>query len=227
MSVNGLERTFAILSIIARDKCKRYQDMLKEHGIRLNYQTTGLGTAPSEKMDILGLGTNDKDVVISIGSEKAVGSLLAEYSQDLERRPNYSGLMVIMRLSALGRLAAEVAVRSGEAQNGREEYRVMKSEKKYNLILITVNQGYADDVMQAARKVGASGGTVIRARMADVELLSQIEGADITEEKEIITILASEGTSGRIMEEINQTFGIRSDAKGVVCAIPVEKAMKI
>lgn len=227
MSMAGTEHTYMVLSIIARGKCKRYQDMLKEHGIRVNYQMIGFGTAPSEMMDILGLGTNDKDVVISIATENAAGSLLAEYSQDLERRPSYNGLMVVVRLSALGRLAAEVAARSREKCNDREEHRVMKSEKKYNLILIAVNQGYADSVMQAARKAGATGGTIIRARMADAGLLSQLDDADPQEEKEIITILAAEATCGRIMEEVNQAFGLRTDAKGIVCAMPVEKAMKI
>ena len=93
--------------------------------------------------------------------------------------------------------------------------------------MIAVNQGYVDSVMQSARKAGATGGTIIRARMADAGLLSQLDGADPQEEKEIITILASEAVCGRIMEEVNQAFGLRTDAKGIVCAMPVEKAMKI
>ena len=35
---------------------------------------------------------------------------------------------------------------------------------KYDLILTVVNRGYADEVMKAAKKAGAFGGTVLNAR---------------------------------------------------------------
>ena len=102
-----------------------------------------------------------------------------------------------------------------------------KGEGKFNLILIAVNEGFADDVMKTAKKAGATGGTVIRARQVGAELLEQFEEADLQEEKEIITILSPTATSGHIISAVNEEFGLRSVAKGVVCAVPVERALKI
>ena len=45
----------------------------------------------------------------------------------------------------------------------------MKTESKLSLILITVNQGYTDDVMNPAKKPGATGSTVVHARWAGAE----------------------------------------------------------
>lgn len=100
----------------------------------------------------------------------------------------------------------------------------MKSEYQHSLILITVNQGYTDGVMQTARKAGATGGTVIRARMAGAE---QLLDPQLSEEKEIIAILAPDSVRNQIMEEVNKEYGMRSEAKGVVCSVPVDKALKI
>lgn len=100
----------------------------------------------------------------------------------------------------------------------------MKSEYRHSLILITVSQGYADAVMQTAKKAGATGGTVIRARLAGAEQMMDLQ---VQEEKEIIAILAADSVRNQIMEEINREFGLRAEARGVVCAVPVDRAMKI
>ena len=78
--------------------------------------------------------------------------------------------------------------------------------------------------MQTARKAGATGGTVIRARMAGAE---QLLDPQLSEEKEIIAILAPDSVRNQIMEEVNKEYGMRSEAKGVVCSVPVDKALKI
>jgi hypothetical protein len=102
----------------------------------------------------------------------------------------------------------------------------MKNEHKHQLILITVNQGYTDRVMQTAKKAGATGGTVIRARLAGAERLDQF-GIDLQEEREIVMILAPVNSSSEILEEVNRECGLKTPAGGVVCAVPVEKAFKI
>ena len=67
-------------------------------------------------------------------------------------------------------------------------------------------------------------GTVIRARMAGAE---QLLDPQLSEEKEIIAILAPDSVRNQIMEEVNKEYGMRSEAKGVVCSVPVDKALKI
>jgi ABC-type Zn uptake system ZnuABC Zn-binding protein ZnuA len=95
------------------------------------------------------------------------------------------------------------------------------------LVLISVNEGYADQVMQTAKRAGATGGTIIRARMAGAEQLDQIMDTVVSEEKEIIAIFSPENVSAKIMEDVNEEFGLRTKAAGTVCAVPVEKAFKV
>ena len=129
-------------------------------------------------------------------------------------------------LSAINRLTSEIINRADRESSGKGEEK-MENETKHTLIFITVNSGYTDEVMQCARRVGATGGTVIRSRLAGSEKLEMFEGREIQEEREIITILATENTATAIMNEINAQFGLKTEASGVVCAVPVEKAFKI
>ena len=103
----------------------------------------------------------------------------------------------------------------------------MKNEHQHSLILIAVNQGYTDQVMQTARRAGATGGTVIRARLAGADTESQFHGITLQEEKEIVAILAPDSIRDQLMNDVNTACGLRSEAQGVICSLPVDKAFKI
>ena len=95
------------------------------------------------------------------------------------------------------------------------------------MIFISVNEGYSDDVMQVARKAGATGGTVIKGRLADIEPFADLGKDNVEDDREILCILAPLKTSAQTMEDVNKEFGTKSPANGVIVAIPTEKAYKI
>lgn len=224
MSTARSERIMMIASIIERGKAKAYIEMLRKKGVGFHMQCVGQGTASSEMMDILGLVSNNKDIVISYAPHRMVEALATDISKDLSSGLGFNGLMMLLTTSAINRLVSELILLQSEGGEVKGEERAMKSEYQHSLILITVNQGYTDGVMQTARKAGATGGTVIRARMAGAE---QLLDPQLSEEKEIIAILAPDSVRNQIMEEVNREYGMRSEAKGVVCSVPVDKALKI
>ena len=227
MSSKKDDQIMLILSIIERGKAKAYMDMLSKKNIFFNMQTVGAGTASSEMMDILGLGSNDKDIVFSYAPRKCVEVLATDLTNDLGSGMGFGGLLMILSTSAISKLTAEVMIqRTGEIDL-KGDSNAMKSEYQHSLIMINVNPGYTDKVMHTAKKAGATGGTVIRARKANTEKTGDLGDLQTQDEKEIITILAPDTIRNQIMEEINKEFGMRSEAKGIVCSVPVDKAFKI
>lgn len=213
-----------LFSILERGKGKDYIDSLAEHGIKLNLQTVGHGTAPSEMKDIFGLVSSEKDVVFSAAPERAIGGFALSQGQVVGGRRSYGGIAAVAPLAALGRVTAEIIQRGAEKGGNK----TMEKEKmKYVLIFISVNEGYSEQVMKTAKKAGATGGTVMRGRLAGLELLEAHGEEETTEEREIISILAPKATAKEIMESVNAEFGLSSKAKGTVFAVPVEKAFKI
>ena len=103
----------------------------------------------------------------------------------------------------------------------------MQSEFKYSLILISVNRGYTGAVMQTAKKAGATGGTIIKARHAEADIVEAFANVKLEDEKEIVTILAPDSVRNQILEDVNNEFGLKSEAQGVVLSVPVEKVFKI
>ena len=106
------ERIVMLLSIIRRGKGAQYIKMLKEQGLFLNYQCVGEGTASSEMMDLLGLGNNNKDIMLSFGTYKAVDRLCGEFGKALGSSTGYGGIAMVLSPTAFSRISAEIIKRN-------------------------------------------------------------------------------------------------------------------
>ena len=109
-------------------------------------------------------------------------------------------------------------------ENERKDLRAM-SENKNTMICVTVNRGYSDDVMDAARAVGAGGGTVIHSRAVVNENAADGMNIDLAEEKDIVLIVASSETKLAIMQAISEKCGIKTEAKGSVYSLPIDNVI--
>ena len=221
-----LKKLMMLLSIVERDKGKKLIKDLEDMKIKVNFQTVGSGTAPTEMMDIFGLGTKDKDIVISLGAENDVKEMMSNFGAAFESHTKFGGLMIVLQLSAASRILTEI-LHFDSIKNTEKETENMKNEHRNNLVIISVNEGYSDNVMQVARRAGATGGTVIKGRLADIEQFAEIQDSKVDEEREILCILAPLQVSKQIMEDVNKEFGLTSPANGIVFAVPTEKAYKI
>lgn len=215
-----------LLSIVETDKGKKLIKALESLNIKINFQSVGFGTTPTEMMDIFGLGTNNKDIIISLGAESAVKSMMANFGTLFASHSKYGGLMIVLDVSAASRILTEILDFNTD-KNTEKGDGAMKNEHHNNLIVISVNEGYSNDVMQVARKAGALGGTVIKGRLAEIEQFAEMGKANVEGEREILCILAPLNTSKQIMLDVNKEFGLTSEANGIVFAIPTEKAYKI
>ncbi len=225
--MNSPEKIMMLLSIVGRNKALKLIHTLDSLNIKMHLQTTGLGTAPSEMMDILGLSSNDKDIVISYGAESNILDLMKNFGEKFESHSAYGGILMVIKLSAINRLTAQILSRNSMKETNQGENDEMVSKHKQSLIMITVAQGFTDEVMHTAKKAGAMGGTVIKGRLAETEYIKEVSNIDIEEEREIILIMAPSQTAVNIMEEVNEKFGLRTEARGIMSIIPVEKAYKI
>ena len=220
------KRPMVLLSIVERDKGKKLIKELENKNIKVNFQCVGLGTAPTEMMDIFGIGTKDKDIIVSLGTEYIVKDMMASFGTAFESHSKYGGLMIILKSSAASRILTEILSFNND-KNIERGSGSMKNEHHNNLIVISVNEGYSDDVMQVARKAGATGGTVIKGRLANIEQFADLGKTEVDGDREILCILAPLKTSAQIMEDVNKDFGTTSPANGIIFAIPTEKAYKI
>lgn len=227
MKQKGIEPIKMLFSVTARGNGRKWIEELKKNHIHCHLQFGGTGTASSDMMDILGLDSSDKDLVLSFGSETAVDHLAVKISENIRGMTSVNGIMMIFSPSAINNLVAIMASREAENIEQKEVKIMTKSEFDYSLILVAVKQGYTDRVMQTAKKAGATGGTIIRARLADADQAEQFYGITLQSEREVVAIMTPGSTRDAIMEAVNKEFGLRTEGQAIICSVPVDKAFKL
>ena len=95
--------------------------------------------------------------------------------------------------------------------------------KKYELIVCVVNAGFSENVMQAARSAGATGGSIIRGRGSANPEAEEFFNINIQPDKEIVLILAPSPIKDDIMKAIYKNDGLSTEGNGSVFSLPVSK----
>ena len=239
------ERPKILVSIVERGKGKELMNLYNKENVTFHYQTIGHGTATSEIMDILGLDSKDKDIIISFSGENAVNQLIYKMSDELRGFVDTKGILFDIPLTGMSNMiAAALSIRLSVQKDKKgtaptilektfltenkpdssagKEVSDMSSEKKQSLILVSVNQGYTENVLDTARSLGARGGTIIRARWSGEKSLEKHHGIALQAEKEIIAIVVSGELRNKIMDAVNEKYGLKTEAQGVVCNMNVD-----
>lgn len=212
------QRMVLLISIVERGSGNKLNKLYRENQVYVSLRCEGTGTATSEIMDILGLGSSEKDILISTATAAAASALLERL--DGEQLVPGRGIAFSLPLTALSSLVAAFVGLVTKTEKESD----MEQQQKHSLILVTVNQGFTDTVMDTARKAGARGGTIIRARWAGDESFAQARGiTTLQAEKEIIFIVVPKEIRGNVMDAVTRAHGIHSEAGAMVCAMGIEQ----
>lgn len=240
-----IERPKLIVSIVERGKGKEIIKLYNGEHVYFHYQTVGHGTATSEIMDILGLDSKDKDIIISFAAESLVNQLVYRMSDELRGAVDTKGVLFDLPLTGMSSVIStflslplqdekrssgsgiadairEKAFSDDSQEDNEKEKPVMASENKHSLIIISVNQGYTDAVLDTAKKLGARGGTIFRARWSGDRILEQTGGISLQSEKEIIAIVVPTELRNSIMDAVNEKHGLKTEAQAIVCSMKVD-----
>lgn len=216
-----------IVSIVERGQGKAVAKMLQKQNISFHYQCSGVGTAPSDLLEILGIGSPERDILLSLASDSIADRVMEQMINDeLLEKVHAKGIVFDIAVTALNQVIATLlfaAEKSGEPDGGIR----MEQSGKNSLILITVNQGHTDDVMDTAKKAGARGGTVIRARWAGNEESEKVYGITVQQEKEVIAIVAAGERRKAIMEAVNEKHGLTSQAGAMLCSLGIDQMARL
>jgi len=93
---------------------------------------------------------------------------------------------------------------------------------EFDLIITIVNRGFSELVMDAARGVGASGGTILHARGTGIHEAEKFFGISIQPEKELVLILTAHDERQTIMQAIAEHAGLNTPGKGLAFSVPVD-----
>lgn len=217
-----------LVVIIDAEKVKSLKEVYQKAQIHLHFQCRAEGTASSEMLDYLGLGGGDKVVDFCIAPASVAENLLRDVSKALRLKLSGRGIGFILPLSGVShpifRYLDQDTLEKLKAKI-ESEVEKMKYDVTHELILATINQGFSDELMEAAREAGATGGTVIRARRLGLQEVRKFWGVSLQDEKEVVAIITKKENKVEIMKAISHKCGMHTQAAGLVLALPVDSVI--
>ena len=178
-----------MIAVVNNGQAERFMSIAKKAGAGGGTVVPAKGTASSKFLRMLGLGDKSKEVVLIVIDQEKGKKIVDDVRSDAK----IQGVAALL---------------------GSTEEKTMSN--KWKMITIIVNTGYADDIMDVARKAGAQGGTITHARGTGTEEDAKFFGVQIVPEKEMIFILCKSDDTDKIVEAISSLKCLDEPGIGII-----------
>lgn len=189
-----------MIAIVGHGQSDRFMRIARKAGSTGGTVIPAKGTASSALLRLLGLGDKSKDMIVMVSDDDHAHTIVDDVRTD-------------------GHIQGVAALLGSKGEDGMAT--------KWKMITIIVNVGYADDIMDAARKAGAGGGTITHARgtasSEDVKFL----GVPLVPEKEIIMILCETEKADAIVKAISSLECLDEPGIGILYTQGVSDFMNL
>ncbi len=95
----------------------------------------------------------------------------------------------------------------------------------HNAILVIVDKGNAEEVIESANAAGARGGTIINARGSGIHETAKLFSMEIEPEKEVVLIVTNTEITSKIAQAIRKDIDLDCHGKGIMVILPVDDAI--
>ena len=213
------DNLYWMITITDRNQSQKFLSFYKTYGIDVVLSTLGKGTAASEILNDFGLEATQKAVLLSVVTGKVWSAVQKGLQTIMLIDIPGTGIAFTMPLSSIGgKRQLEFLTNGQPFQKGEES--VLK-DTKYELLVVIANQGYTEQIMAAARRENAGGGTVIHAKGTGMEGAEKFLGVSLASEKELVLIVVKHADKNNVMTAIMQEAGLETKAKAIVFSLPV------
>lgn len=157
-----MNELYVLISIVNRNISKKFAKFYKENNISVAFIMHGRGTAANEMLDYLGLEASEKVVTLAVVTKDCWKTIKRGLQNQMKIDVPGTGVVFTIPMSSIGGKRPLLLLTDNlNFQKGEES---TLKDTKYELLMAIANQGYTSMIMDAARDVGASGGTVLHAK---------------------------------------------------------------
>ncbi|MDE7253858.1 MAG: P-II family nitrogen regulator [Acetatifactor sp.] len=214
---------YYVLGIVDRSRAEELQKLCLELQLSVVLTNFGRGTATSEHLRLYDLQPTEKAVVGTIVTASSMKQLMRAAKLKMFIDIPGNGIMMAIPIKSVNGGKNLAYFTDGQDLGGGIPDMNFKNE----LIVVILNEGHADLVMDAARGVGAAGGTILHAKGTGGQRAEKFFGVSLAQEKDMIYILAPSGKKSEIMKAINQQCGTDTQAGAICFSLPVSEAVGI
>ncbi|HCU08045.1 MAG TPA: transcriptional regulator [Clostridiales bacterium] len=188
----------------------------KECGVTGGTILLGRGTICNPILEKLALSDVYKEIVMMVARREQVRAALETLNKTYKLHKRNHG--IAYSIPVYGICGSSTCRCDQPDEKGGLE------ETMYQSIIIIVDKGKAEAVVEAATQAGARGATIINARGSGVHETSKVFSMEIEPEKEIVLMITGKDQTESIVDSIRADFEIDDPGKGIIFVQNVSKA---
>lgn len=219
--MEDIVKTKLLVTIADKDKISRVIKHLKKFSVTYSCSINGRGTASGSLLSYFGLEEVKKSVVFTVVPSVLETKIMYDLHHVLKLYKPGNGISFSLSITSASRYLSTMYK---DLSNTKEEYQIM-NEKEYELVVLIVSQGYASLAMDAAKSVGANGGTLINGIGLGTKEGTKLLGITIEPEKDVVLVLTPKEEKRKVMEEITKAVGLSQEGRGVLFSVPVDNVV--
>ncbi|HHX10782.1 MAG TPA: P-II family nitrogen regulator [Firmicutes bacterium] len=178
----------------------------------------GRGTVSSDMLNLLGILDTRKEIFLGLVDETMEEVLYDEAIKQLGLNKPHRGIAFSTPVKYVWS-----RVNGSQTISPREDKKGV-NDLDYEAIFVVVNKGSKDEVLEAAKSAGSTGGTIIHGRGAlsrDKQTLFNIQ---IEPEKDIILIVSRTDKTDAIVDAISDALDIDKPGAGIIFVMDITRA---
>ena len=179
----------------------------------------GHGTAVQSMLDLLGIESTEKRVIMTVANPEKTRKFIKEMRRQVYIGIPGHGIIMAVPIKSVGGGKTLAYLNNGEQQPARY---TPELSNRYELIVIVANEGRTDQVMNAARAAGTTGGTVLHGKGTGSQN-KKFYNVSIAAEKEVILMVAQNDRKAAIMQSVLHHAGPDSEAGAILFSLPVSE----
>ncbi|MDY4104098.1 MAG: P-II family nitrogen regulator [Oscillospiraceae bacterium] len=205
-----------LITVLERKRKNEMTALLQHHNVQLILTLLGKGTASREQLSLYGLEPTEKAVICAVSAGNRTRQIMKSAKRKLNIDIPGNGIMMAIPVKSVGGGKTLAYLTDNTPPDGT----VPAMNFEHELIVVILNEGYTDPVMNAARSAGATGGTILHAKGTARET-EKFFGVSLAQEKEVILIVSRTGEKGGIMQAVNRRCGPSTPAGAISFSLPI------
>ena len=201
---------FCIVNIGHASKALKFA---RNYGVKGGTIYYGRGTSRNRFLEFLELHEVRKEILIMVVESELASDAIKGISKDMEFHKANHGIAFLLCVAEF------IGSKNENICRGTCE----ECESMYKLIYTIVEKGRAEEVVDAANKVGSTGATIINARGAGPHEVQKLFSIEVEPEKEKVLIIAKNDVKDAVVQSIRKDLNIDEPGRGILFVLDVNE----
>ena len=193
-----------LYSFLEKKRSNTLMDEYKKLGFSGGTFTFGNGAATSMLWRLVGFEGPERAVLINLVDKKMLEEYM-EHEDEIKKKVYFQSALVPLDREAVS-----------EVLNKEE---ILMDDLSF--VQVICNKGFALEIMEKARSLGAEGGTILQGKGTAREEDEVFFGHKLVKEKEILLIIVSSQVEKKVVDGIENMECMKGDGAGIVYALPI------